>query len=239
MPGTQEPFEAGTRPSAVLLDVNGTLFPVTAASPVFKELGFTKDTDAVVQHWFSCVLRDAFGAQCAGTFVPFQQLAKQHLSSMHGATGNKIEGRQLDEAVQKLVAAWQQADVFGDVREGLEAMHVTGITLAALTNGSEAIARGVLEKAGLAKCVQHVFDINMAGAWKPHRRAYEFAVQQLGYAPNQVMLIASHPWDVHGALSAGLRAVYVQRTSETYPSYFDQPEVVLGGLNEVCTFLGY
>ncbi len=39
----------GTRPSAVLLDVNGTLFPITAASPVFKELGFTKDTDAVVQ----------------------------------------------------------------------------------------------------------------------------------------------------------------------------------------------
>lgn len=27
------------RPKAVLLDVNGTLFPATAAAPAFKELG--------------------------------------------------------------------------------------------------------------------------------------------------------------------------------------------------------
>jgi hypothetical protein len=27
------------RPKAVLLDVNGTLFPVTCAAPAFKELG--------------------------------------------------------------------------------------------------------------------------------------------------------------------------------------------------------
>lgn len=238
--GLITPLEPGPPPAAVLLDVNGTLFPVTAASPVFHALGFVKDTDQLVQLWFACVLRDAFAAQCAGSFVPFQKLAQHHLSAMLKAVGKEIDGVRLEQAVNELIQAWQQADVHGDVAEGLRAMHTAGIKLAALTNGSEAIARDVLCKAGLSNVVEHVYDINMAGAWKPHRRAYEFVLQQLGLEAKQVMLLAAHPWDVHGALSAGLRAIYVQRTSEPYPSYFEkQPEAVLGGLNEVCTFLGY
>ncbi len=82
--------------------------------------------------------------------------------------------------------------------------------LAALTNGSEAIARGVLEKAGLAKCVQHVFDINMAGAWKPHRHAYEFAVQQLGYAPNQVGMQDRHVGTTVAASACNTASIKVQ-----------------------------
>lgn len=35
----QSDHKAPLRPKAVLLDVNGTLFPATSAAPAFKELG--------------------------------------------------------------------------------------------------------------------------------------------------------------------------------------------------------
>jgi len=45
------------RPKAVLLDVNGTLFPSTAAAPAFKELGLDESLVEVrdhvmMLHWF-------------------------------------------------------------------------------------------------------------------------------------------------------------------------------------------
>lgn len=41
------------RPKAVLLDVNGTLFPATAAAPAFIELGLDESLVEVrTLHWF-------------------------------------------------------------------------------------------------------------------------------------------------------------------------------------------
>ena len=39
----------------------------------------------------------------------------------------------------------------------------------------------------------------------------------------QVMLVAVHPWDCHGARQAGLQAGFVNRDSVHYPPYFDAP----------------
>lgn len=37
---------------------------------------------ALLQLWFSRVLRDGFAAQLAGAFVPFKQLAQAHLEHL-------------------------------------------------------------------------------------------------------------------------------------------------------------
>ena len=39
----------------------------------------------------------------------------------------------------------------------------------------------------------------------------------------QVMLVAVHPWDCHGAMQAGLQAGFVNRDGVHYPPYFDRP----------------
>lgn len=39
--------------------------------------------------------------------------------------------------------------------------------------------------------------------WKPAKEAYRFAVNALLLQPNEVMLVAVHPWDCHGALQVG------------------------------------
>ena len=38
------------------------------------------------------------------------------------------------------------------------------------------------------------------------------------------MLAAVHPWDTHGAKTAGLQAAYINRDGADYPPYFLPPD---------------
>ena len=73
---------------------------------------------------------------------------------------------------------------------------------------------------------------------KPAREAYRFAAGALLLAPGEVMLAAAHPWDVHGALQAGLQACYLRRPGgEAWPPFLDQPQLTVGSLEELARAL--
>ena len=40
-----------------------------------------------------------------------------------------------------------------------------------------------------------------------------------------MLLIAVHPWDIHGAAQAGLRTAWLNRDGTAYPSYFQEPDI--------------
>jgi 2-haloacid dehalogenase len=40
-------------------------------------------------------------------------------------------------------------------------------------------------------------------AWKPFSSSYGYAVKQLGVAADKVVMVASHPWDIAGAMQVG------------------------------------
>ncbi|KIY95551.1 2-haloacid dehalogenase [Monoraphidium neglectum] len=120
---------------------------------------------------------------------------------------------------------------------GAAGAFVTFAEVCVLTNGAvDAIARGLVARAGLEGVVAPLLDVNMAQAFKPDPRVYRFAASQLGLSPGQCMMVASHPWDINGALSAGLRGAYVKR-GEAYPSFLRRPEAVVGGFDELADLL--
>jgi FMN phosphatase YigB (HAD superfamily) len=40
-------------------------------------------------------------------------------------------------------------------------------------------------------------------AWKPFPASYGYAVKQLGLPDDKVLMVASHPWDIAGAMQVG------------------------------------
>jgi 2-haloacid dehalogenase len=40
-----------------------------------------------------------------------------------------------------------------------------------------------------------------------------------------MLLVAVHPWDIHGAHEAGLRTGWISRQHLPYPGYFSGPEL--------------
>eukprot|EP00775_Hariotina_reticulata_P002860 gene2860-3152_t len=98
--------------------------------------------------------------------------------------------------------------------------------------------------------------------WKPFGSSYSYAVSQLGLSEHQVLMVASHPWDIVGAMQAtgtavayvtctanasaraaanvaGLRGVYVQRDpAEAWPGYLPAPDGVVKSFIELLELLG-
>eukprot|EP00879_Flechtneria_rotunda_P016779 GHRR01017562.1.p1 GENE.GHRR01017562.1~~GHRR01017562.1.p1 ORF type:complete len:115 (+),score=34.80 GHRR01017562.1:1250-1594(+) len=79
----------------------------------------------------------------------------------------------------------------------------------------------------------------LAQAWKPFQSSYIYAVKQLGVSEDRVLMVASHPWDIAGAMQAGLRGVYVQRNpAEAWPDYLPAPDATVTSFAGVVELLG-
>ncbi len=101
---------------------------------------------------------------------------------------------------------------YHDVEPGLDRLAAAGHRLAVVTQSARATGEQHLSGAGLLDRFERVVGADEAGAAKPDRRVYAFALQALGGAPaGESWLVAAHDWDVVGAHAAGLRTAYVDR----------------------------
>ena len=73
-----------------------------------------------------------------------------------------------------------------------------------LTNGTAEVTRGFLERAGLDDLVDRVVDVTTAGRWKPAPEPYREVWPPPACPPDAAAMVAAHPWDIGGAMAAGL-----------------------------------
>ena len=79
--------------------------------------------------------------------------------------------------------------------------------LVALSNGNADVGR-----LNLGQFFIHAINARSIGALKPDERMFFGACDALGLRPTDVLHVGDHPIeDVHGALNAGMRAVWVNR----------------------------
>jgi 2-haloacid dehalogenase len=104
------------------------------------------------------------------------------------------------------------------------------VHIATLTNGSASIARGLLERAGLDELVERHIDVTEVSRWKPAPEPYRHACQTLGVSESDAVLIAVHPWDIHGAKRAGVSAAWLDRDGTDYPGVFAPPDATAADL---------
>lgn len=45
-----------------------------------------------------------------------------------------------------------------------------------------------------------------------------------------MVLVAVHPWDIHGAARAGLRTAWINRDARPCPAYFRRPDFATRGI---------
>jgi 2-haloacid dehalogenase len=57
-----------------------------------------------------------------------------------------------------------------------------------------------------------------------HDRELAYAARLCSVPVGQMLLVAAHPWDIHGAREAGMRAGWIVRRQAPYPGYFAAPD---------------
>lgn len=129
-----------------------------------------------------------------------------------------------DEVRQQLVHAWHRLPAWPDSVSGLAQLRST-YTTAALSNGGFALLTNLVKAAALP--FDCILSAELARTYKPDAAVYRTAAGLLDVAPEQVLMVAAHKWDLDGARAAGLRTAFVSRPLEKGPhQQADQAEDV-------------
>lgn len=224
-------------PSVIVFDVNETLSDMSPMAGRFAEVGAPRHLAPL---WFAGLLRDAFALTAAGTSERFAVLAEGTLRTvLHGAVGQGAElDRDVDAAVEHVLAGIRELPVHADVPDGLRALRATGRRLVTLSNGSAQVAERLLGAAGVREEFDGLLSVEDAGVWKPAAGAYAHAARRCGTEPADMLLVAVHPWDIDGAARAGLATAWVDRTGAPYPGYFRRPTHTVAELGQLAGLLG-
>lgn len=220
------------RPSVLVFDVNETLSDLAPLGGRFSQVGAPPE---LLRGWFAGVLRDGFALTAVGACEPFAELAADGLrTALHGIPLN----RDMDAAVDHVMSGFAGLGVHPDVPDGIRALRAAGHRLVTLSNGAAQVADRLLTGAGVREEFERLLSVEDAGVWKPACAAYEYAARMCEVEPEEMLLVAVHPWDIDGARRAGLQAAWVNRTGTPYPSFFTAPTVAVSGLGDLARRIG-
>jgi 2-haloacid dehalogenase len=216
------------RPLVIVFDVNETLSDMTPMARRFAEVGAP---DLLARVWFASVLRDGFALTAAGDKEPFARLARGVLEAV---LAEARLNRPAAEAADHILAGFSDLSVHPDVPGGVRLLREGGLRLVTLSNGSADVAGRLLARAGIRGEFEHLLSVEDAGAWKPAPAAYAYAARVCSVPVGRMMLVAVHPWDIHGARQAGMRTGWIARQPEPYPGYFSAPDLWAPGLGTLA-----
>ncbi len=218
------------RPDVIVFDVNETLSDLAPLADRFAEVGAPA---TLMQTWFAALLRDGFALTVVGENPAFADIGKNVLRGMLSSVDQlKVEP---DDAVEHVMAGFGELSLHPDVPDGLRLLADAGLRMVTLTNGAASLGQKMFESAGVAQYFERLLSVADAPAWKPSPPAYALAAEQCGTPLEAMLLVAVHPWDIHGAKRAGMRAAWIDRRGTPYPGHFTEPDIIGRTLDEVAT----
>ena len=165
------------KPSIIVFDVNETLSDMSPMGQRFVEVGAPAHLATL---WFATLLRDGFALTAAGDNGSFAGIGAEALRGLF--TGMDLK-RDIEPAVQHVMAGLSSLGLHPDVADGINALHDAGYRLATLTNGSTQVAEKLFTDAGIRDSFELLLSVEDAPAWKPGRASYEHAASACGTRP--------------------------------------------------------
>lgn len=204
-----------------------------------REKGIGVNWGAFVDDWKSCY-RPGMDAVRSGRlpWTNVDGIYRQKLDTLLGEYG--ITG--LSEADRiRLNRTWHRCRPWPDVVAGLTRLKAK-YALATLSNGDVACMVNMAKYGGLPwDCI---LCAELFRHYKPDPEVYQGAIQLLALAPQEIMMVAAHNYDLHAARSHGMRTAFVPRLLEYGPgqtSYIkpeDDWDVIVSGFEELASVMG-
>jgi 2-haloacid dehalogenase len=179
--------------------------------------------------WFSMLLHSSTVCLATNVTTEFKTLANIALDSLAGKLGISLSKDNCDEILSSL----SNLPAHADMKPALIKLHNANFKLVAFSNSSLILLSSQLKNSGLDKYFDDVISVESADTFKPSPKAYQFAVNKLNVLPSQVCLIATHDWDTHGALCAGINAAFINRLGITYNPLYKKPSIIGNTMNEI------
>lgn len=209
---------------ACVFDAYGTLFNVhSAVARGGEPLG--DKAQGVSDLWRQKQLEYTWLRSLMGSHVDFWQVTQDGLDyalAAHGVDDARLK--------QHLMELYLTLDAYPDVTACLASLRAGDKATAILSNGSPHMLEAAVGSAGLASLLDKALSIESVGIYKPDRRVYQLAVDELGVAAERICFVSTNAWDASGAAHFGFKVAWLNRFGK-------QPERLPGELSAVITTL--
>lgn len=226
-----------SRPELITFDLDDTLWPI---GPVIQRAEetlhawFADHHPRVAARWTPADLRglrDAAPAEHpehAHDLTALRKLSLRKAIVMAGADPDLTE-----EAFAVFWAARNAVEFHADALPALDAL-AGRYRLAAITNGNAEVAR-----MPIARHFEFTLTAAGVGHAKPAPEIFHLACTRAGVAPAAVLHVGDDPhFDVAGALGAGLRSVWLNRSGQAWPHRHYRPHHEVADLLALVALLG-
>jgi 2-haloacid dehalogenase len=189
---------------ACVFDAYGTLFDVhSAVTRLRARVG--GQADALSQLWRTKQLEYTWLRALMGRHADFWQVTGDALDYALARTGVDARVR------EPLMQAYRTLDAYPEVPDVLRRLRAGGLKTAILSNGEPKMLAAGAKSAGIADLLDAILTVEDVGIFKPHPKVYQLAVERLAVRSDQIAFQSSNAWDVSGAATFGLRAVWINR----------------------------
>jgi 2-haloacid dehalogenase len=138
------------------------------------------------------------------------------------------------EEREALLGAYGKLPAFADVAEGLAGLRGRDFAVYAFSNGAANAVEGLLQTAGIRDHFRGVVSVDEVGSFKPDPAVYRHFLQRSGADGPSAWLISSNPFDVIGAVAAGMQAAWVKRSAGAlFDPWGIEPTITVAGLRNI------
>lgn len=143
------------------------------------------------------------------------------------------------EQKNKLLESYRSLPAFKDVEGGLTKLKANNYRLYAFSNGTADAVDALLVAAGIRDYFDGVVSVDDLKSFKPSPAVYSHFLRESGTKGSNAWLISSNPFDVIGAISAGMRAAWVQRSKNAiFDPWGIEPTITVETLSELNGKIG-
>ncbi len=217
----------------IAFDVYGTLIDTNGVEIALRDRVGTAAGE-FSRLWRAKQLEYAFRRGLMQSYLDFDQCTRQALDYCCAAWNANLS---MDDR-QALMDSYRMLPAFADVADGLAAVNEQGHRLYAFSNGRRDAVESLLRHAGIDGYFRAVVSVDDIKSYKPDPAVYRHFLLRSGALEGDAWLVSSNPFDVIGALSAGMHAAWVRRSAEAvFDPWELQPTATIGGLSELAAVL--
>ncbi|HTT04666.1 MAG TPA: haloacid dehalogenase type II [Steroidobacteraceae bacterium] len=216
---------------ACVFDAYGTIFDFATATSRCRDIPDEKRA-ALSTLWRDKQLQYTWLRTLQGRYADFWQVTSDALEFALDSldlSDAKLHGRLMD--------LYLTISVFPEVPQVLRRLRQSGLVTAILSNGSPAMLDAAVRNAALEDQFDAVLSADTVRHFKTHPLVYEYALQRLALAAEQVCFLSSNAWDAFAASAFGMRVIWCNRYGQKRERLPGTPDYEVRSLAEVPALL--
>lgn len=200
---------------AVFFDMNETLLDLSLLQTTFNKYF---DDKYVLKYWFTKLLHCSTILGVMDTYKNFREISEVVLEDLFFENQKKLTS----EIKFDILGNFKKLPAYDDVIPALKTLKSNNIKIIAISNSSQSMMKEQLTSAKIIDFFNSYYSVDSVQKYKPFQDIYKFVLEKENLKTEEVVMVATHDWDLFGAKKAGLKTGYIKRKDTIFNPYYPE-----------------